>query len=58
MVRPDTHPLCPETYRTNDAFWTGRGYVKLPGVLAEFAWKDVGDAGESVKQLQFWMRGV
>jgi hypothetical protein len=27
-------------------------------VLAEFAWKDVGDAGESVKQLQFWMRGV
>ncbi len=47
-----------ETYRTNDAFWTGRGYAKLPGVLAEFAWKDVGDAGESVKQLQFWMRGV
>ena len=58
VVRPDTHPLCPETYRTNDAFWTGRGYAKLPGVLAEFAWKDVVDAGESVKQLQFWMRGV
>jgi GNAT superfamily N-acetyltransferase len=58
VVRPDTHPLCPATYRTTDAFWTGRGYAKLPGVLAEFAWKDVGDAGESVKQLQFWMRGV
>ena len=58
VVRPDSHPMRPETYRTNDAFWAGRGYAKLPGVLAEFAWKDVGDAGESVKPLQFWMRKV
>lgn len=58
VVRGEDHPLRPETYRTNDAFWAGRGYEKLPGVLAEFAWKDVGDAGESVKPLQFWMRAV
>lgn len=58
VVRADNHPLRPATYRTNDAFWTGRGYAKLPGVLAEFAWKDVGDAGESVKPLQFWMRAL
>lgn len=56
VLRPDTHPLRPETYHTNDAFWMGRGYAPLPGILAEFAWKDVGDTGESVKPLQFWMR--
>lgn len=58
VVREGSHPLRPATYRTNDAFWAGRGYTKLPGVLAEFAWKDVGDAGESVKPLQFWMRAL
>lgn len=58
VVRPEGHPLCPETYRTNDAFWAGRGYAKLPGVLAEFSWKDLGDDGESVKPLQFWMRAL
>ena len=55
-MRPDSHPLRPATYRTNDAFWLGRGYAPLPGMMAEFSWKDVGDTGESVKPLQFWMR--
>ncbi len=58
VVRPDNHPMRPKTYRTNDAFWSGRGYAKLPGVLAEFSWKDLGDAGETVKPLQFWMRAL
>ena len=56
VVRPDSHPMRPETYRTNDAFWMGRGYAPLPGMMAEFAWKDVGDVRDSVKPLQFWMR--
>lgn len=56
VTRPDDHPLRPAAYRTNDAFWRGRGYAPLPGVQAEFAWKDVGEADETVKRLQFWMR--
>lgn len=56
VTRPDDHPLRPATYRTNDAFWQGRGYAPVPGVQAEFAWKDVGEEGETVKRLQFWMR--
>lgn len=56
VLRSDDHPARPATYRSNDAFWLGRGYTPLPGVLAEFAWKDLGDAGDSVKPLQFWMR--
>lgn len=39
-----------------DAFWRGRGYAPLPGIVAEFAWKDVGDSAETTKPLQFWMR--
>lgn len=56
VLRPESHPMRPETYRTNDAFWLGRGYAPLPGIMAEFAWKDVGDTAESTKPLQFWMR--
>ena len=56
VKRPDTHPLRPATFRTNHAFWTSQGYAPLPGVLAEFGWKDVGDGAETIKTLQFWMR--
>jgi GNAT superfamily N-acetyltransferase len=58
VMRPEDHPLRPATYRTNDAFWRGRGYAPLPGVVAEFAWKDIGEEGETVKPLQFWMRAL
>lgn len=56
VKRPDQHPAKPEIARTNDAFWLGRGYATLPGVIAEFSWRDVGDAVETKKPLQFWMR--
>jgi len=58
VLRPADHPARPATYRTNDAFWMGRGYAPLPGMLAEFSWRDVGDTAESVKPLQFWMRAL
>ncbi len=56
VQRPESHPAKPENARTNDAFWLGRGYAPLPGVIAEFSWKDVGAAAETTKPLQFWMR--
>lgn len=58
VTRPEDHPARPEAARTNDAFWQGRGYAPLRGVLAEFAWRDVGDSRESVKFLQFWLGKV
>lgn len=58
VQRPDDHPLRPQSYRTNDAFWLGRGYAPLPGVVAEFSWRDVGDDTETKKPLQFWMRAL
>jgi GNAT superfamily N-acetyltransferase len=58
VTRPADHPLRPATYRTNDAFWNKRGYAPLPGVLATFSWKDVGQQDETEKRLQFWMRAL
>lgn len=56
VLRPDDHPLKPAQARSNDAFWRRNGYAPLDGVLAEFAWKDVGDDADTTKHLQFWMR--
>lgn len=56
VKRPEIHPMRPGHFRTNDAFWLGRGYRPLDGVFAEFSWKDLGDSAETAKPLQFWMR--
>ena len=56
VQRPADHPAKPANARSNDAFWRGRGYETLPGVIAEFSWKDLGDEAETLKPLQFWMR--
>lgn len=56
VKRPDDHPLRPASYRPLDEFWRKRGYEPLPGVVANFSWKDIGDADETMKSLQFWMR--
>lgn len=56
VKRPDDHPMRPASYRTNDAFWRKRGYEPLPGVFAEFAWRDIGADAETKKPLQIWFR--
>ena len=58
VMRPEDHPLRPQTFRTNDAFWRGRGYAPLPGVHAEYAWRDIGAAEETKKKLQVWFRAL
>lgn len=58
VKRPESHPAKPQNARTNDAFWLGRGYAPMPGIMAAFSWKDVGDDAETVKSLQFWMRDL
>lgn len=58
VQRPDDHLLKPAGYRPLDAFWRGRGYAPLPGVVAQFRWRDLGDDTETAKPLQFWMRSL
>ena len=58
VLRPADHPLRPLNARSNDAFWRGRGYQPMDGVVAEFRWTDVGEVSDSVKRLQFWGRNL
>ncbi|MFP1644178.1 GNAT family N-acetyltransferase [Pontitalea aquivivens] len=56
VIRPADHPARPTAYRPLDAFWRARGYAPLPGVIAQFNWTDHGDAQQTRKPLQFWLR--
>jgi GNAT superfamily N-acetyltransferase len=58
VVRPDDHPARPAEYRPLDGFWRKRGYAPLPGAVAHFRWKDVGEAEQTGKPLQFWTRAL
>lgn len=56
VMRPEDHPARPADYRPLDGFWRKRGYEKLDGVVARFKWTDHGDAEQTEKPLQFWMK--
>lgn len=58
VQRPAGHPMRPATYRPLDDFWRARGYAPLPGVIAQFSWKDLGEETETLKPLQFWIRDL
>lgn len=58
VIRPDDHPTRPAGYRPLDPFWRARGYEPLPGAIARFRWRDHGEAEESEKPLQVWIRDL
>jgi len=58
VVRPADHPLRPADHAPLDPFWRKRGYAPLAGAVASFRWKDIDQAEETAKPLQFWMRNL
>jgi GNAT superfamily N-acetyltransferase len=58
VIRLEDHPARPADYRPLDGFWRKRGYEKLDGVIARFKWTDHGDAEQTEKPLQFWMKAL
>ena len=56
VIRPDDHPERPSGYVPLDAFWTKRGYAPVEGFVTELAWKEHGEADESPKPMQYWLR--
>lgn len=56
VVRPEDHPARPADYSPLDAFWRGRGYMPVPGLVTQLGWKDRGDDTETDKPMQYWMR--
>lgn len=55
VERPEDHPLKPADYRTNDAFWTKRGYVIHPNLKARLFWRQVDSPDEKENVLVFRM---
>ena len=49
-------PRRPTDYRPLDGLWTAQGYVKQPGLKAQFVWKEIGEESESPKVLTFWTK--
>jgi GNAT superfamily N-acetyltransferase len=58
VVRPADHPLRPRDYVPLDGFWSRRGYEKIDGMMAHFAWKDIDQSVETAKPMQFWMKDL
>lgn len=58
VIRPADHPARPVDYRPLDSFWRARGYAPLPGVIAHFNWRDLGQGAETPKPLQFWIKDL
>jgi GNAT superfamily N-acetyltransferase len=56
VIRPADHPMWPKDYVPLDAFWRNRGYRRIEGFKTGYGWKDIGDAEETVKPMEFWMR--
>lgn len=54
--RPANHPLKPEGYQPNDAFWTKRGYIKQPNLHCNMHWKDIDSPNDSSKSFTFWTK--
>jgi GNAT superfamily N-acetyltransferase len=58
VVRPADHPAAPVGYRPHDAFWTKRGYAKVENLVTQLSWKEHGEAHESPKAMQYWLRAL
>lgn len=58
VVRSDDDPRRPPDYVPLDAFWRKRGYEPVPGLTCQFSWRELGEAQESAKTMQFWMRDL
>lgn len=58
VVRPADHPLRRPEYRPLDPFWIRRGYAKVDGMIGSYSWKDIGEAQETAKPMQFWIKAL
>ena len=56
VVRPVDHPRRPKGYKTLESFWQKQGFQKMEGVQTQMAWRDLDEASESTKTMQFWVK--
>ena len=56
VVRPADHPRRPPDHVPLDAFWRKRGFAPVPGMVGSISWRDLDEAAESAKPMQFWVK--
>jgi GNAT superfamily N-acetyltransferase len=56
VIRAEHDPRRPPDYVPLDAFWDRRGFAKLEDITCEFRWRDLGEADESTKRMQYWAK--
>ena len=56
VVREAGDPRRPAGYVPLDAFWRKRGYAPVPGLIGRISWRDLDEAEESLKPMQFWIK--
>lgn len=56
VVRSPDDRRAPSGYQPLDAFWRKRGYAPVPGLIGSYSWREIGDAVETEKPMQFWMK--
>ncbi len=56
VQRPEDHPQRPANYQPLDAFWTKRGYRRVPDLQSQFEWLDVGESISTYKPMVYWLR--
>ena len=56
VIRDDAHPARPKGHKPLDPVWRHFGYAPVPGAIGHLSWRDIGDAVETSKPLQFWIK--
>jgi GNAT superfamily N-acetyltransferase len=56
VIRPPDHPRRPLGYVPLDAFWRKRGFAPVPGMVGSIRWRDLDEAEETAKPMQFWVK--
>ncbi|HEX2898852.1 MAG TPA: GNAT family N-acetyltransferase [Bacteroidia bacterium] len=58
VQRPADHPARPADYQPLDPFWTKRGYRRVPELVSQFEWLDIGERQPTSKPMVYWMRPI
>jgi len=56
VVRAKDDPRKPSLYRSPESLWKSQGYREMEGVATQYSWKQIDEASESLKLMQFWAK--
>jgi GNAT superfamily N-acetyltransferase len=56
--RGTNHPLRPPKYKSPESLWNRFGFSKDPAKIVYFRWKDIGDATNTEKPMNVWIKNL